>query len=185
MMRRAGWWLILAAVPLAIGLPAGSLFAQQRIIEVSASELTRQLAPRFPQRRCLAGIACVTLSEPIVSIAQDSPRLFVEIVTRPNLGEQRLPDGIIGLGARPRFDPANGRFYLDSPSLTRFDFPGVARESVATVSTLLQPLVSDMLASTPVWELDDSDPQQALARLLLREVRVRDGVLQLVLGDAE
>lgn len=159
--------------------------AQQRIISLDAEVLTRELARRFPQRRCIAGIACVTLSQPKVRMRSDSPRLYVEAVGEPNLGAQSLPEGVIELGAKPRFDAASGNFYLDAPVLTRFSFPGVAQESVATVAGLLQPLVADMLGGTPVWALDENDPQQALARLLLRDVLVREGRLQLVLGDNE
>ena len=41
------------------------------------------------------------------------------------------------------------------------------------------------LDAESLYVLDDGDAQQALARLVLREVRVRDGKLQLMVGDAE
>ncbi len=157
--------------------------AEQRVILVDAQALTHELATRFPQRRCLAGVACVTLVSPQVRMLDDSPLLYVEALARSTLGAQKLPEGLIEVGARPRFDAASGQFFLDQPVLTRFEFPGVSRESVGTVSALLQPLVAETLARTPVWELDENDPQQALARLLLRDVDVRNGKLNLVLGD--
>ena len=48
---------------------------------------------------------------------------------------------------------------------------------------LSQGLLIDYLRQTPIWVLDEHDSQQALARLVLRKVAVRDGRLQLVIGD--
>ena len=66
-----------------------------------------------------------------------------------------------------------------------YAFPDLPPAYVASATELARGLLVDYLRQTPVWVLDEHDSQQALARLVLRQVEVRGGALRLVIGDDE
>jgi len=165
---------------LAAATPAA---AERRTYTVSAVELTREAAARFPQRRCLLNLACVTLAGPQVRLRNGDPRLFLSARASPDMGAQPLGEGTIELAGKPRYDAARGAFFMDSPEILRVEFPGLPQAYVASAVELTRGLLIDYLRQMPIWVLDEKDSQQALAKLVLREVEVRDGKLRVVVGD--
>ena len=157
--------------------------AERRSYVIGAAELTREAAARFPQRRCLLNLACVTLADPQVRLRNGDPRLFLSARASPDVGAQPLGEGTIELAGKPRYDPAQGAFFMDAPEILRVEFPGLPPAYVASAVELTRGLLIDSLRQMPVWVLDDKDSQQALAKLVLRKVEVRDGKLRVVVGD--
>ena len=157
--------------------------AERRIISLTPKQLTAQLAARFPQRRCLLALACVTLTEPVVRLDNGDPRLFVTSRASPEIGAQGLGDGIIEVAGKPRYDAASGSFFIDKPEILRLEFPDLPQAYLAPATDLSRELLVDYLRQTPVWVLDEHDAQQALAKLVLRGVEVRGGALRLTIGD--
>jgi hypothetical protein len=172
--------MLLLMLCLAAAAPAA---AERRTYTVGAAELTRQAAARFPQRRCLLNLACVTLADPQVRLRNGDPRLILSARAMADVGAQSLGEGTIELAGKPRYDPAQGAFFMDAPEVVRVEFPGLPQAYVAPAIELTRGLLIDYLRQTPVWVLDEKDSQQALAKLVLREVEVRGGVLRLVVGD--
>jgi hypothetical protein len=177
---RRGLRVLLLLLSLSAATPAT---AERRTYTVGAAELTREAAARFPQRRCLLGLACVTLADPQVRLRNGDPRLFLSARATPDVGAQALAEGTIEIAGKPRYDPTQGAFFMDAPEILRVEFPGLPQATVASVVELTRGLLIDYLRQMPVWVLDEKDSQQALAKLVLREVEVRDGVLRLVVGD--
>ncbi len=172
--------MLLLLLCLAAAMPAA---AERRAYVVGAADLTREAAARFPQRRCLLNLACVTLADPLVRLRNGDPRLFLSARASPDMGAQPLGEGTIELAGKPRYDPARGAFFMDAPEILRVEFPGLPQAYVASAVELTRGLLIDYLRQMPVWVLDEKDSQQALAKLVLREVTVRDGKLRVVVGD--
>lgn len=169
-------------------LVAGSAIAaiaEVRRYEVTADEMTQQAAGHFPIQRCALLLACVTLSEPKVRLLDGDARIHLTTTVKPEVGGQQLDSGEVDLAGKPRYEPARGAFFLDDARITAARFPGLGPQQARTVSELASGLLAESLRRQPIHELDDRDARQALARLVLREVRVRDGKLQLVVGDEE
>src|SRR5690606_33136445 len=109
--------------------------------------------------------------------------LFVTTRVSPDVGAQPLGAGVIEVAGKPRYDAAGGAFFVDAPEVLRLEFPDLPQAYIAPATELSQGLLVDYLKRTPIWVLDEQDAQQALARLVLRRVAVRDGRLELVIGD--
>ena len=157
--------------------------AERRTVSLTPQQLTGQLGARFPQRRCLLGFACMTLTDPVVRLVNGDPRLFVATRVSPDVGSQPFGAGVIEVAGKPRYDAAAGAFFIDAPEILRLEFPDLPSAYVAPATELSQGLLVDYLRQTPVWVLDEHDAQQALAKLVLRQVAVRGGRLELVIGD--
>ena len=178
--------LLALAVFAGLGLlAANDARAERRIIALTPGQLTAQLATRFPQRRCLLALACVTLTDPAVRLVNGDPRVFVKARASPDIGAQALGGGVVEVAGKPRYEPASGAFFIDNPQILRMEFPDLPQAYVAPATELSRELLVDYLRRTPVWVLDERDAQQALAKLVLREVEVRDGALRLAIGDDE
>jgi hypothetical protein len=172
--------LLAGAAALPFAVPAQ---AERRAYAVTAAQLTAELAARFPQRRCMLALACATLADPTVRLVNGDPRIFVSVRASPEIGEQALGEGTIEVAGKPRYEPARGAFFIDEPSVLRADFPGVPKSTVEQAALLSRDFLADYLKRTPVWVLEERDGQQAMAKLLLREVSVKDGRLLLVIGE--
>ena len=159
--------------------------AQRRTISLTARQLTEQAAVRFPQRRCLLGLACITLSDPVVRLKDGDPRVFLAARAVPEMGAQVLAGGSLEVAGKPRYDPARGAFFVEAPEIVRLDYPDLSPAYLAQATELTRGLLVDYLRQTPLWVLDEHDSQQALAKLVLRQVEVRGGALRLVIGDDE
>jgi len=159
-----------------------SVFAAPRIVEMTPAQLTEQAKGQFPQRRCAGGYACVTLTEPSVRIFAGEPRLMLQANATPALGGQAFNPGLIEVAAKPEYRPDEGAFFLKDPILTRFEFPGLPVGAAATIAGVLRPVIADAMATTPVWALDESDPQQAMLRIVLQKVEVLNGKLRVTIG---
>lgn len=173
---------VLLAAGIAAAAPAG---AERRVIALTAEQLTQQLGARFPQKRCLLAIVCVTLTDPVVRLRAGDPRLFVTARARPDLGDQPMSAGAVEMAGRPRYEASQGAFFIDEPVVLSLDFPGLAPAQAATAVELTRGLLTEYLRQTPVWVLDERDARQALVRLALRQVEVRDGALRFTIGDDE
>ena len=173
---------LVAAIVIALALP-GPAAAERRAYAVTAEQLTAELAVRFPQRRCVLALACATLADPVVRLVDGDSRLFVSARVSPEFNEQALGTGTIEVAGKPRYEPASGAFFVDEPAVLRADFPGLSAAAVEQAALLSRDVVRDYQRRTPLTVLDESAAQQAMARLLLREVRVKDGRLLLVIGD--
>ncbi|MGE0310963.1 MAG: DUF1439 domain-containing protein [Lautropia sp.] len=157
--------------------------AERRTIVLDAAQLTREAAAHFPQRSCLLGAACVTLSDPRVVLRDADDRIFVVASAMPEMPGAALPEGVVELAGVPRYDAGRGAFFLDRASITRADFAGLPPAYARMASRIVGELLDDYLRSTPIHSLDERDARQSLAKLVLREVRVRDGRLELTIGD--
>ncbi len=175
-------WLGGALLVGAAVLSATPLRAAPRIVEMTPEQLTAEARLQFPQRRCAGGIACLTLSEPKVQIQQGQPRLFLSARASPALGAQQFDSGLIEVGAMPEYRTDEGAFFLKDSAVTRFEFPGLDPQAAATIASLIKPLITETLATTPLWALDETDPQQAMLRLVLQKVEVVEGRLRLTIG---
>ena len=164
---------------------APQAYGQRRTITLSAAQLTEQVAARFPQRRCLLGLACVSLADPVVRLKEGDGRLFLSMRASPDVGAQALGGGLMEVAGKPRYDASRGAFFVDAPEILRLEFPDLPPAYLGPATELSRGLLADYLRQTPVWVLDEHDAQQALARLVLRQVEVRGGALRLIIGDEE
>jgi hypothetical protein len=160
-------------------------WSAQRTYEVGADEMTRRVAERFPRQHCLLMIACVTLSDPVIELRAGDDRVHLRTAARPEVGGQALAPGEVAVAGTLRYEPAEGALYLDRAKVTEARFPDVPPARQRQMAELASTLLAEALRTTPIHTLDDSSAQQALAKLVLRAIRVKDGKLLLVVGDED
>lgn len=179
---------LVACVAIGVLAVQSPVQAERRVLRFTGPQITRQLTPSFPLRRCLFGeLACVRLTRPVVRMQANDPRIFVSVDAdfQPVPG-QASQGGSARVAGLPAYDPQAGAFYLKRPQLLDFSMEGVPPDQARMVANVISGMLADeFFSDQPLWVLDESDPRQAMARLSLRSMAVQQGELVVTLGDDE
>lgn len=180
--------LVLTCTSLLVACATTPAEAARRELRFTGAQITRQLAPSFPLRRCVFGnLGCAELKNPRVQMKRDDQRLYMDMDVRfEPLPGQGLTRGSVQFAGIPAYDPREGAFYLRSPELLDLSVDGIGAAESRQIASLVSGMLAEQFFSDqPLWTLDESDPRQAMARLTLRGLSVRNGVLVVVMGDED
>lgn len=161
------------------------LWRGELVISLGQAELQQALRVGFPVEKTALAVVRVTLSDPVVTLRESSDR--IELAVRVEAGLQGIGKpsrGTADVSCRIRYEPAEGSFYADNPKVERLSLDGhpdgLLEKSSGAVTWILQGL----LAGRPIYQLKTLDTAHSVAKLVLTDVRVRDGKLRLTLGLA-
>ena len=76
LLLATAWWAVTAFMP-------------QGAIDIDQAQLQQRLDARFPQKNCAMGMACVTLSSPLVKLTDGAPRIGLSADVLVNAGPPR------------------------------------------------------------------------------------------------
>ena len=74
----AAWWGVVT-------------FAPEGFIDIDQAQLQARLDARFPQKNCTLMVACLTLSDPRVTLTDGSSRIGLAADVLVNLGRREMP----------------------------------------------------------------------------------------------
>jgi len=126
---------IVAGVVLALGVAAWwafTVFAPRAFIEIDQAQLQARLDARFPHRNCTLMVACLTLSAPVVTLAEGSNRIGLSADVLVTLGKREMP-GKVAFSGVLRYVRYEGDFYLDDVQVDNFSLTGFPPELVQVV----------------------------------------------------
>lgn len=174
---------ILVVIVLAAATTWYFLREQTWTFSFAQAELEEQLAERFPLQKTYFGLITVHYDNPRVALREGSNRITIGLDARVNA---KVNDIDVGGGAdvvtRIAYDSETGSFLLHQPRLLNLDVPGVKPFLLDRARDAANELVAERIEGIPVYKLRPKDVKTSLARLILKEVEVRDGKLYLVLG---
>ncbi len=159
-----GWWAVVAFVP-------------EGFIDIDQAQLQQRLDERFPQKTCALGVACVTLSAPVVTLAEGSPRIGLSADVLVTLGHREMP-GKVAFSGVLRYVRYQGDFFLDEVQVDNFSLTGFPPEFVQVVQVRGPAVLRRALEGHPVYSLKGDSARAALAKLAVRDVKVVNGKLR-------
>jgi hypothetical protein len=155
------WWAVVAFVP-------------EATLDIDEAQLQARLAARFPQRNCALMLACLTLSDPKVTLAEGSDRIGLAADVVVSLG-RRTASGKVAFSGVLRYVRYRGEFYLDDVRIDNFELLGFPPELVEVVKERGPSALRRALEGHPIYTIRADSPQAALAKLAVRDARVVDG----------
>ena len=161
LLLASAWWAITAFMP-------------QASIDIDPAQLQQRLDARFPQKNCTMLVACVTLSSPVVRLAEDSPRIGLSADVLVSLGHREMP-GKVAFSGVLRYVRYEGDFYLDDVHVDNFSLTGFPPEFVQVVQVRGPAALRRALEGHPVYTLKGDTARSALAKLAVRDVHVVGG----------
>jgi len=157
----AGWWAVTAFMP-------------QASIDIDRAQLQQRLDARFPQKHCSMLVACLTLSRPVVSLTDGSPRIALSADVLVSLGHRRMPGQVTFSGVL-RYVRYEGDFFLDDVRIDNFSLSGFPPELVQVVKVRGPDALRRTLQGHPLYTLKGDGARSALAKLAVRDVQVVNG----------
>ena len=155
------WWAVTAFMP-------------EGFIDIDQAQLQQRLDERFPQKNCAMGVACVTLSRPVVTLTDGSPRIGLSADVLVTLGHREMP-GKVAFSGVLRYVRYEGDFYLDEVQIDNFSLTGFPPEFVQVVQVRGPAVLRRALEGHPIYTLKGDTARAALAKLAVRDVKVVDG----------
>ncbi|MEE4378996.1 MAG: DUF1439 domain-containing protein [Candidatus Competibacteraceae bacterium] len=159
-----------------LGNKALSIYA----IELTTADMQRAIERHFPLRR-EKFFTELTLSDPVIHLQEEAQRIGVNFAAMARLPGnitikwRGLVDGLL------EYRRDIGSFYLLDLKLQGTDSQGIPVKAMP-VQPLVEKLLQRALANTPIYQLDDQDLNQAIARLLVKSIHIKKDRLIVELG---
>jgi hypothetical protein len=175
-----GIWLgLLAAVMIFVWWIWGKCFD----VMISEAEVQQAVAQRFPKSKTVLRVVETSLRNPVVRLDEQADKITATIDCVVKIaGVPGEAVGNVVASGRLEYGPQDGAFYLKDVHIDRIELGRIperwekpARESASFV-------VRETLERLPVYKLKEDRWKEQAARLVLRKVRVENGVLVLTMG---
>jgi hypothetical protein len=150
-------------------------------VTVTAAELQRELSRKLPLTRT-GRLVTVTVSSADVALAEGSDRIGLRAAATVQAPLVRPLSGTVQLDGKLRYAPEQGELWLDDVRVLDLGVAAIPVSLKPTVEELVGGLARSVLARTPVYRLKQESFKQSLAKLVLRDLRVRDGQVVATLG---
>jgi len=184
MSNRARWLLVTTAV-LAAGVGGAWLMLRGRTWTYSFDQarIEAELGKRFPMRKTYLALVDIDYTNPRVKLTDGTDEIAVGVDVKVGVtGSSRELTGAADLLTKIAYDADSAALVLRDVRVVRFAVPGIGDDMAARVKDLANQLATDRINGIPVYQLKRTNAKQAVARLVLRSVAVRDGVLHVTIG---
>ena len=174
-------------VALATALAVGYLYFQKDGVPISISEsqINAAMAKSFPVTQTFLQIIDLTYSNPRVTLLPGSDRVQLEL--QAGLTIKLLPGAknlkgttLIDSGVRYKAD--THQFFLADPKIRRLEIDRLPPDYADRVTKIALELTRSRLEATPIYTVEGPQAAMLAANVLIKDVRVKDGAVQIVLG---
>jgi len=172
---------------LAVGLSALMLHCNVTregiVVEMTPEEIQDKLDKAFPITERYLMVFTLTLADPEVELTEGSDRIGFGLSASTNVsvnGEDVTGRAKMSTGLR--YDPAKGALFLAGPRVEGIKMSMLPEKYEDDVRVAANLAAKKFLREYEVYRLDRKDFKQALAKLTLKDVVVRDGVVKMVFG---
>lgn len=172
--RRVAIGLAGTAAVCAVGWWAITAYAPQGAIDIDQAQLQARLDAHFPRKNCTMMVACLTLSDPVVTLTDGSPRIGLGADVLVTLGRREMSGKVVFSGAL-RYVRYAGDFFLDDVQIDNFSLSGFPPDLVQVVKIRGPAALRHALEGHPIYTLEADSATSALAKLAVRDVQVVDG----------
>jgi hypothetical protein len=147
------------------------------------TQLEAELAKRFPMHKTYLLVIGVHYENPRVRLTEGSDEVGIGLDVRIDGTVNGKPlAGSADLVSKIAYDAATGTFVLHDALLTHFTATGLDEANASRVKKAANLLAAEQVSGVSIYRLRPTDVKAALARLVLRSVAVRDGVLHVTIG---
>jgi hypothetical protein len=156
-----GWWAILRTGP-------------ELHVDIDQAQIQQRLAERFPQRNCALMMACIDVSDPVVTLTEGSERIGFAACVVVTLGHRQSP-GRVAFSGVLRYVQYQGDFYLDDVQLDELQLANFPPELAAVLKQRAPAILRRAFDGHPVYSLKGQGARAALAKFAVSDIRVVKG----------
>ena len=154
-------------------------------IRITAEQIRTSLDERYPEEKSFLLIFKATYRDPVVEFLPETDRIrvgmTVELDQRIGSEKKRL-SGTARLTASVGYDPKKHRVHLVEADIEQLELEGVPKKYAGRITALLGRGAKSFLDNCAVYTLRATDARKAVAKLLLKDVKVDGDELVITLG---
>lgn len=182
-LRRRRFLAILGIILLAVAFGAWLLYGKTFTIVLSQDKLQEALDSKFPITKTHLGLFTVTYSNPKVILEEGSDRLHVGADAEAlfTMNAKRVKGGARISGSL-EYARERGEFLLKDARVEVLNIPGLPEIYAGKVREVASAAVKQFLERMPVYKLNQADMKLSLAKLLLKDVEMRNKTLVVSMG---
>ena len=147
---------------------------QANTLEISHQDLQLMAEQQFPINR-KTPFALVSFDNPQVILAKNSNRLGISLDISAKFPGQLSTRGKGQVDGELEYRPEKGEFHLRNPRMVAVSLQGIAPEYNAMLQSLISEFARQSLPIIVVYRLDENQPEQALAKRMLKSVQIKNG----------
>ena len=183
--------LITTIIGILILLAGGAyfLFKDNTVtLKFTEPELRQKLEEKMPFSEDYLFIFNVTLENPRIDLIEGSDRVAggLDAVLNIAIGDSDVPiNGALDVSGAMRYAPEEGAFYLTDPRIETVQLRGVPDGFANRANNALSEALREFYRERPIYVLSEEDMRQRTAKMVLRDVIVKDETLHVTLGLAK
>ncbi|CAA0117703.1 Uncharacterised protein [BD1-7 clade bacterium] len=176
----------ISAIAIIVTIALASYFyvsGKEYLVELSEEELHQKFKESVPYKKNYLFVIDVFLKNPRLELLEENNRVKVGLDVTFNIIVNDQPfGGSLDVSGGVKYSNKNGGFYLDSPAIEQLDVTGVPPEYTDQASKYLEAAVKSYYEDRPIYVLSSFKSDEALAKMVLKSVEVKDKKLLLQLG---
>lgn len=153
-------------------------------IKITEEQIKEKLGEKLPLTKDYLYIFEVTLDNPRVSLTNGHNKIDVglDIFLNIKINKGKPLGGSIDASSGVKYVPEKGQFFLTDPVVENIKVQGVQEKHVDKVNKALSTALSRYYETHPIYTLKQKDIKQAAAKLVLKDVYIKDKELIIKLG---
>jgi hypothetical protein len=170
-----------AALAALISFSQWGCSATRKELVFSREELQAKLSGQFPLTKKKRPMK-FRFSEPELLLAANSQRIGMRLAVEASVPGVTSFAGVMEADGELEYHPETGRFTIARGRLVDLELEGMPKQQMKLFEEMAQAVVTKQLSSLTVYQLDQEDFKQSLAKLVLKSVQVRDGAIIVEVG---
>ncbi len=151
-------------------------------IHITAAQIQKQLEKAFPYEKSQYLIVKTVFSNPLVRLENGNNRMGVSFNLSVFLTGVETLKSVVYADAEIQYDSDSKSVFLTNPDLKEFEIEGLPSGTGVIVRDIVGQAVLEILTLRPVYQIKPTDVKTKLAGALLKDIKVKDGALTIVLG---
>lgn len=154
-------------------------------VVIEQTQIDAALAKKFPLAKKYLLIFEITYSNPQVELLEKDDRIRVALDANLDLrigGERKSLGGSCSITSGMRFDPATQEFFLADARFERLEIQGIPENYLNQVTEFASKAAKEFVETQPIYRLKAKDSKTAAAKLLLKDVDVKNQAVHVTLG---
>jgi len=178
----------IVAVAILIALLAGTYYyfsGKEYVVRLSESDIQGKLEEKLPLTKTYLFIIQVTLNNPRVNLKNGSSKVGagLDVVFNITLNKNPKPfGGTVDVSGGVRYLSEKGQFFLTNPVIESLTVQGIDPKYTNKANKALTKALAEYYKNHPIYTLRVTDVKQAAARMVLKDVIVKNQELVITLG---
>jgi hypothetical protein len=147
-------------------------------IEITQTEIENKLCEYYPVKLD-ALFANIDLSKPYIKLLEDKINIIQKFTI--NINEDKI-EGNVNIDTNLKYDNTKKQFYFYDFIILDFSQNIIQIENKETILTIINTIIIPYLEKIPIYELNQKDFTENIARYTLKEIRIKKDKIFVIIG---